>query len=207
MTKFIAPQLTAADAEILREETVYKGFNRLKIYQLRHRLFAGGWSPPFTRELLDRYRVAAALPYDPQRAQVVLIEQFRIGMWQDEHSPWSLEMVAGMMQEPEDLEAMVKREMQEEAGLLVQALLPICDYWVSPGGTNERVALYCAKVDASQAGGIHGLQEENEDIRVHVIAAADAFAMVESGRINNAATIIALQWLQLHQEKMHKKKA
>ena len=56
-------------------------------------------------------------------------------------------------------------------------------------------------MDASHAGGIHGFAEENEDILVHVLDLEEAFAAVKSGRINNAATIIALQWLQLNLEK------
>ena len=53
-------------------------------------------------------------------------------------------------------------------------------------------------MNSAGMGGIFGLQEENEDIKVHVLSAEDAFAAVRSGRINNAATIIALQWLQLN---------
>jgi ADP-ribose pyrophosphatase len=184
--------------DIVKEQNLYQGFYQLKKLYLRHQLFAGGWSPTYERELITRYRVAAALPYDPKLDKVVLIEQFRVGALEDENSPWLLELVAGIMTEFEPLENLVKRETQEEAGLEVQELIPICDYWVSPGGTNERVALYCAKVDASHAGGIHGLSEENEDILVHILDSKDAFAAIRSGRINNAATIIALQWLELN---------
>lgn len=194
--------LTAKDVEILAAKVAYKGFYSLEKYRLRHRLFAGDWGPVIERELFVPYRVAAALPYDPQSNKVVLIEQFRIGALQDEHSPWLLEMVAGILTNEESLEALAKRESKEEAGLEVKKLIPICDYWVSPGNSNERVALFCAIVDASDAGGLHGLPEEHEDIRVHVFDAQEAFAMVRSGRINNAATIIALQWLELNWQKI-----
>ena len=111
-------------------------------------------------------------------------------------------MVAGILTSNESLEDLAKRETKEEAGLVAEELMPICDYWVSPGGANERVALFCAKVDASHAGGVHGLADENEDIRVHVFSSEEAFSMVRSGRINNAATIIALQWLELNIKKV-----
>jgi ADP-ribose pyrophosphatase len=198
-------KLTKKDVKILSIEPVYKGFYRVEKYLLRHPLFAGGWSAPFTRELITRYRVAAALPYDPVADKVVLIEQFRVGALEDETSPWLLEMVAGILTTGESLEELAKRETTEEAGLTAEELMPICDYWVSPGGTNERVALFCAKVDASHAGGIHGLADEHEDIRVHVFSSEEAFSMVRSGRINNAATIIALQWLELNLKKVQNK--
>lgn len=198
MSQNLPPTLTATDVEILEKKILFQGFYRIEKYRLKHRLFAGGWSAPIDRELIIRYRVAAVLPYDPKLNKVVLIEQFRIGALADENSPWLLEMVAGILtEENESLENLAYRETREEAGIDAQALIPICDYWVSPGGTNERVALFCAKVDASNAGGLHGLIEENEDIRVHVFDAQYAFDLVRTGRINNAATIIALQWLEL----------
>lgn len=202
MEKIAPPSLTRTDVDILEGNTLFRGFYAIEKYRLRHRRFAGDWSTPFERELIVRYRVAAALPYDPVLDQVVLIEQFRIGALADESSPWLLEMVAGIMTRPESLESLIEHEMQEEAGLSIQALLPICDYWVSPGGSSEKVALFCAKVDARKAGGVHGLADENEDIKVHVFDSATAFAAVRSGRINNAATIIALQWLELNLAKV-----
>lgn len=198
MKKIGQPSLTRTDVDILEVNPQFRGFYGVDKYRLRHRRFAGDWSAPFERELILRYRVAAALPYDPILDKVVLIEQFRIGALADECSPWLLEMVAGIMTQPESLESLIEHEMQEEAGLSIQALLPICDYWVSPGGSSEKVALFCAKVDASKAGGIHGLRDENEDIQVHVFDSEAAFAAVRKGRINNAATIIALQWLELN---------
>jgi ADP-ribose pyrophosphatase len=73
---------------------------------------------------------------------------------------------------------------------------------VSPGGTNERVAIYCASVDSADMGGIHGLEEEHEDIRVITLPFSEALKALESGVINNAATIIALQWLTIHQKEV-----
>lgn len=186
------------DVKILEEGSLYKGFFSLKRYRLQYRLFSGGWSPPVVRELLTRPRVAAALPYDPVLDQVVLIEQFRIGTLAGSDRPWQIEVIAGLMEAEETPETVVHREAREEADLQVLDLIPICDYWSSPGGTDERIALFCAKVDASHAGGVHGLAKENEDILVRTMRADEAFAAVESGKINNAAAIIALQWLQLH---------
>ncbi len=86
----------------------------------------------------------------------------------------------------------------------MQALLPVCEYLASPGGTSERISLFCGKVDASQAGGVYGLPEEGEDIRVLTLSFDEAFACMGSGEINSASAIIALQWLALNREDVHK---
>lgn len=186
------------DFEVLDKQTLYQGFLRLEKYKLRCRLFAGGWSGPFYREVVVRFRVAAVLLYDPRINKVVLVEQFRTGALTNENGPWLLELVAGILTDASSLEQLARQEAREEAGLELQEIMPVCDYWSSAGASSERVALYCAKVDASHAGGIFGLHEENEDILAHVVDSEEAFAMVRSGHINNAATIIALQWLELN---------
>lgn len=197
-------RLTRDDYRIIARTTLYQGFFRMEKYRLQCRLFEGGWSDTFEREVLLRHRVAAVLPYDPQLDKVVLIEQFRAGALTDQNTPWLIELIAGLLTNPEEetLEQLAQRETYEEAGLTVNELLPVCDYWVSPGGSSERVTLFCAKVDAGQAGGVCGVKEEHEDILVHVLPSDEAFAAIQSGRINNAATLIALQWLQLHRDRL-----
>jgi len=184
--------------EILETVTGYDGFFRLLRYRLRHRLFRGGWSRVLTRELFERGHAAAVLPYDPETDQVVLTEQFRIGALQAPSGPWLLEIVAGIIEVGETPEAVVRREAIEEIGCAVGELMSICDYHVSPGGTSERIHLFCGRVDASQAGGVHGLADEGEDIRVVVMSADEAMAHMQAGKIVSAAPIIALQWLMMH---------
>lgn len=187
------------DVKILKHEVAYQGYYKIEKYYLKHRLFNGQWSPELEREVFERGNAVGVLPYDPILNKVVLIEQFRIGTYGQTENPWILEIVAGIIDKNETLEEVAHREVHEEAGLAIQKLLPICNYWVSPGGTTEKVKLFCAKIDASHAGGIHGLAEEHEDIRVHVLNVADAYTMLSNGKICNAATIIALQWLQINE--------
>ena len=184
--------------EILETSTCYAGFFHILRYRLRHRLFKGGWSRVLTRELFERGHAAAVLPYDAATDQVVLTEQFRIGALQAPCGPWLLEIVAGMMEAGETPEDVVRREAVEEIGCEVNDLISICDYYVSPGGASERIHLFCGRVDAAQAGGVHGLADEGEDIRVVVMPADDAIAQMQTGRIISAAPIIALQWLMMH---------
>ncbi len=184
--------------EILETSTGYAGFFRILRYRLRHRLFSGEWSRELTRELFERGHAAAVLPYDPVTDRVVLTEQFRIGALQAPGGPWLLEIVAGIIEAGETPQDVVRREAMEEIGCAVSDLVSICDYHVSPGGTSERIHLFCGRVDASQAGGVHGVADEDEDIRVVVMSADDAIAHMQAGQIVSAAPIIALQWLMMN---------
>lgn len=152
-----------------------------------------------TRELILRPRAVGVLLFDPAQQQVVLVRQIRVGMLDEGQNPWLLELVAGMVESCEEPIEVAARESLEEANTKPQDLLQICEYYNSPGISNERITLFCGRVDATQAGGIFGLDAEHEDIEVVVLSLADALAKVASGEINNAMSIIALQWLQLNQ--------
>lgn len=188
--------------EVIEQETPFRGYFRIDRYALRHELFAGGMSEPLTREVFERGHAAAVLPYDPRRDEVVLVEQFRIGAYAASRHPWLIEIVAGIIDPGETARTVAHRELSEEAGLVADAFEPIGDVFLSPGGTSETVALFCARVDSSQADGIHGLDHEHEDIRVAVMAFAAARAALERGDIVSAPAVIALQWLALHRERL-----
>jgi ADP-ribose pyrophosphatase len=194
--------MTDPRIEILDRIVCYEGFFRIERYRLRHRLFSGAWSRELVREVFERGHAAAVLPYDPVLDQVVLIEQFRIGALYAPGSPWLLEIVAGIIGPQETPEEVIRREAVEESGCHIREIVPICEYLVSPGGSSERLALFCGRVDASQVGGIHGLAEEGEDIRVVVMSTDDAVAQIQTGNIKAAAPIIALQWLVLNREQL-----
>ncbi len=191
--------------EILERRTVFQGYFRVDRYRLRHKLFAGGMSAEITREVFERGHAAAVLPYDPIRDEVLLIEQFRPGALAAGWHPWVIEPVAGIIEPGESLTDVVQREAQEEAATVIQDLLPIYHYLTSPGGTSETCALFCGRVDAQGAGGVHGLPGENEDIRVMAVPFAETRGWLESGKLNNALLIIALQWLALNRDKVREK--
>lgn len=193
---------TRDDVIIESRETVYQGFFRMEKLRLSHKTFDGQMLGPFTRELFTRGEAVCVLLYDPDHDEVVLTEQFRVGALEDERSPWLLELVAGMVEDGESYEDVARRESEEESGCTPLSLIPICRYWVSPGGTDERVAIYCGLIDSGNAGGVHGLIDEHEDIRVHRIAFAHAWQAVSDGTIDNAATIMAIQWLKIHHDRI-----
>ncbi|MDQ1986450.1 ADP-ribose diphosphatase [Cronobacter sakazakii] len=189
---------TKNDVEIIAREKLYRGFFSLDLYRFRHRLFNGEMSGEVRREIFERGHAAVLLPFDPVRDEVVLIEQIRIAAFDTSDTPWLLELVAGMIEPGETVEEVARREAMEEAGLSVGRVKKFMSYLASPGGTSERLSLMVGEVDATTAQGIHGLADENEDIRVHMVSREQAYQWVEEGRIDNAASVIALQWLQLY---------
>lgn len=186
------------DWEIIHRRLGFEGFFRLLEYRLRHRLFSGAMGPAISRELIDRGQAVAVLPYDPGRDEVVLIEQFRIGALEAPAGPWLVELIAGLMEPSESPEEVARREALEEAGCELGKLERIYEFFSSPGSTSERIVLYVAQVESGGVGGIHGVEEEGEDIRVHVLGTDEALGLVGQGRIDSAIPIIALQWLALN---------
>ncbi len=187
---------------VIKKKLRYSGFYKLSEIKLQHDLFAGGQSPVLTRELIDRGQALAVLPYDPQRDEVVMIEQFRIGAGEDKVGPWLIEVIAGYQEPGELAEQVIHREAHEEAGCELTELQRIAKYYSSPGGSNEQIQIFFGRTESSQIGGIHGLDEEGEDIKVHVISSQQAFDWLDSGRINSAMAIITLQWFRLNRERI-----
>jgi ADP-ribose pyrophosphatase len=182
--------------------TLFEKYFRLEELSVSHELFGGGFSPVFTREIFERGSVVALLPYDRARKKAVLIEQFRAGAIEDADGPWLIESVAGVIEDGETELQVAERECREEAGCAVTQLQLISSYYVSPGGTSEHCTLYCGFVDSEGVAGIHGVADENEDIRVMVVDVEEAYAWVRRGKIRSSATIIALQWLELNQARL-----
>jgi len=184
--------------ELLEKQDAFSGYFRIDRLRLKFPLYEGGMSREIVREVLERGRVAAVLLVDPDRDNVVLIEQFRPGPYAAGHHPWLIETVAGVIEEDESAEELARRESLEEADCAITDLFPIMHFFTSPGASTENVTMLCGRVDSTNAGGIHGLDEEGEDIRVMVLSLDDALALLHDGRIVNAKTIIALQWLAMN---------
>lgn len=191
---------TATDVEIVGKEPLHRGHVTLDRYKIKHRLFSGGWSGEFTRELMHRGQAAGVVLFDPLRDEVVLVEQFRIGPYVAGRAAWQIEIVCGVIDDGETAESVVRREALEESGCAVMDLRPIFEIIASPGLMTETVALYCGRVDASNAGGVHGLDGENEDIRAFAASCDDVFDALGGGGITHGPSIVALQWLQIHHD-------
>lgn len=199
------PSFTRDDVKIINAKTVYDGFFRVRKYLLKHRVVEGGWTRELTRECFDRPPAVGVLLYDPYKDHVVVVEQFRIGALDAPEGPWQIELVAGIIEDGETAEDVAHREVTEEAGTDLLDLEYICEYYPSPGGSNEKLYLYCGGVDSEGMGGVHGLKEEGEDIWVHVFPREELWNSLQENYIQNAATIIALQWLQMNWQRLQQK--
>jgi len=204
LTKEPLLRFNLMDVEVVKKSRKYQGFFALDEYQFRHKLYAGGHSKLLTREVFERGDAVALLPYDPTTDSVILIEQFRPGALRSKTGPWQLELIAGMFSAHEAPLDVAIREAKEEANLDLapEKVTKVMDYLSSSGGMSECIHLYCACVDSQHVSGIFGLASEGEDILVHVVARKDAEKLLADGKIPNAATIIALQWLALNLEKL-----
>jgi len=192
--------------EVIKQEPVFRGHLKVDKLYLRHGKFDGGMTEQFDREVLWRRDAVCVLPYDPDLDEVVLIEQFRTSALFNNDRAWMIEAVAGLVEEGESIEEVARRELLEESGLEpVGMMIPVSMVYASPGFCCERFHVLCARVDATRASGIHGLDEEHEDIRVFALPFAEAFAQWEAGKIPNSPATIGLLWLALHREKLRKR--
>lgn len=191
--------------ELIEKQAAFSGYFRIDRFRLRFPLYEGGMSREVEREVLERGQVAAVLLVDPDRDRVVLIEQFRPGPYAAGEQPWLIEAVAGIIEGTESAEEMARREAREEANCEITDLFPIMRFFTSPGASTESVALFCGRVDSTDAGGVHGLEEEGEDIRVMVVSVSEALSLLHEGKIVNAKTIIALQWLASNYDRVKRR--
>lgn len=193
------------DVDLIEKQVAFSGYFRIDRFRLRFPLYEGGMSREVSREVLERGQVAAVLLVDPDRDAVVLIEQFRPGPYAAGEQPWLIETVAGVIEDTEGAAEMATREAREEADCEITDLLPVMRFFTSPGASTESVTLFCGRVDSSNAGGVHGLDEEGEDIRVMVLSVDAAMTLLADGKIVNAKTIIALQWLASNYDDVKKR--
>ena len=193
------------DLEIVEATKAFERFLRVDVFQFRHRLFSGEWSALRSYDVLRRGQAASVVLYDPDRESVVLVEQFRLPALLAGSSPWQLETAAGLIDSGEMPAAVAIRETQEETGLaLIGEPISIQRYLPSTGGSDESVFLFCGRVDATAAGGVHGLAEEHEDIRVAVKTLAEIEAMLDAGTIESGHTLIGLYWLLRHRDHLRR---
>ena len=188
---------------ILKESREYDGFFKIDKAVLRHEKFDGNMSDEMTRLNFNRGDSVAVLLHDPEEDSVLMVRQFRYPAYVNDGPGWILELVAGMMAPGRSPLSVARTELLEEAGYTVDGLEHIGRFYVSPGGSSERVHLYLGLAHRKISSG-GGLTDEHEDIQIAEIPLAEAMKMVETGEICDAKTIIALQWLELHKVGEHR---
>lgn len=157
----------------------------------------GSWQT-LSRETYDRGNGAALLPYDPVRATVLLTRQFRFPAYVNGCDDLLIEAAAGILDEasPEDR---IRAEVEEELGLRLRDTRLIFSCYMSPGSVTERLYFFVAEYDpAMRTGRGGGNVEEGEDIETLELGMDDALSMIADGRIQDAKTILLLQYAALH---------
>lgn len=193
------------DIEILDARSGFSRHLGVDVVRFRHRRFDGGWSGEKVYDIVRRGPAVAVVLYDPDRDAVVLIEQFRLAPLYGGRSPWQIEVVAGLIDTDETPEEVARRETREETSLELRGpLLPIQRTMPAVGTLDEVVWLYCGRIDAEGAGGVHGLAEEHEDIRVIVKTIPEVEAMLDAGDIESSHALVALYWLLRHRDRLRR---
>ncbi|MEM0944091.1 MAG: NUDIX domain-containing protein, partial [Pseudomonadota bacterium] len=195
--------LRASDVETHEASRPYTGFLGVEQRVLRHRRYDGDWSAPLDRAVVLWGDAATVLPYDPATDRVLLIEQFRPGPYvRGDRAPWMIEVIAGRIDEAETPEETIRREAEEEAGIRLGAVEAIPQYYPSPGLSAEHIFSFLAQAELPEAGGLHGLPEENEDIRTLILPFDRAMAALAAGEVTSATAMLSLLWLSAHRTRL-----
>jgi len=169
---------------------------------LRFETFDGTMSKDIVRLNFDRGDSVAAVIFNATNQTLLFARQFRYPIFtKDQNHAWSVEIVAGMIEAGISPEETMVREIVEETGYQVGHIRPLFSFYPTPGGSNEKIYLFFARVE--QTDRVHrggGLIEEGEDIQLLEVPSRKAFGMVTAGEIVDAKTIIALQWLKTRQK-------
>lgn len=186
--------------EILEEiEDYKKAIFRIVLAKLKHEKFNGEMTDEISRLSLERGDAVAAIIHNPEDDTILLTEQFRYPTYGKTDDGWILELPAGMVEEGEDPRNTMHREIEEETGYEVDTLRYLYSFFLSPGGSSERIFLYYGRLDTNEKtfeGG--GLDSEGEDIRTIKIPVDEALQMLKDRKFTDAKTILGLQWLQMN---------
>jgi ADP-ribose pyrophosphatase len=176
------------------KKRIFDDFFKVDEARLRYEKFDGRMSPVVRRLNFERGDSVAALIFNTSTQRIILVNQFKYPAF-ERGQGWITEVMAGMIDEGEDPESAVRREILEETGYGPRSLEHIYTFYVSPGGTSERIILYYAEVDDDGKTGPGGVASEHEDIINVEMTLEEALMQIESGDIADAKTIIGILWL------------
>jgi len=182
------------------DEVVWDGRFPVQRVRFRYRRADGTPSGLLTWEMWRRGDGALILPYDPWIRRIALIEQFRLPALAAGEEPIMRECPAGLLEKGENAEATVRRELQEETGFTADRIEKIGQFMTMQGGADEVLHFFCGRVRLPEtaAPGTRGLANENEETRLVLLPAEEAFAQVARNEIRNSPAALALMWLQIN---------
>lgn len=203
VTGTLRPARSPEDVRSVAIDRPYTKYFAMEEHRLQHRRFDGDWSPEITRAVLTSGDAVTVIPYDADRDEVLLIEQFRAPMFaRGDACPWAIEAIAGRIDKELSAEAAARREAEEEAGLTLGVLELVAAYYSSPGIAAEHLTSFIGQADLSASGGVFGVAGEDEDIRAFTVPLETAMHAVASGEINNGPAILSLLWLDANRARL-----
>lgn len=192
------------DVKHVQEDYNYKNFFKILRASLQYEQFDGTMSEPVERLAFERGNSVGVLLYDAEDKTVLLAKQFRYPASLHDGPGWLIEIVAGVQDKGRDMLTVAHSELVEEIGYHVETLEFLCSFYLSPGGSSERMTLYLGCLEhAQQVSDGGGLASEHEDIQLIRLSLPTALDMIRSGEICDAKTIIALQQVHLMQFSQH----
>jgi ADP-ribose pyrophosphatase len=192
---------SAVEVEILSRERVADAFYDYDRYRMRHRGPAGDVTEQ-SRVVLHVGRVAAVIPVDLARDEVVLLRQFRLAAHLAHGCGEMVEIVAGGVEDGEDIVQAGRRECIEEIGIDPERLVPLFQFMPAPGVDQELATVFLTAIDATRLPERSGAASESEEIVPFSIAIDAALAALAAGTFVNGYTVIALQWLALNRHRL-----
>lgn len=151
------------------------------------------------REVYDRGNGAAILLYNKENKTIILTRQFRLPTYLNGNkNGMMIEVCAGLLDQDEPEQCII-RETEEETGYRISKVKKIMETYMSPGAITEILYLFIGEYDASMKvseGG--GLEHEQENIEVLEMPFDEAYNMMETGELNDAKTIMLLQYAKIN---------
>lgn len=182
--------------EVRQKKRVFDDFFKIEEAVVRFEQFNGEMSPPVRRLNFERGDAAAVLIFNKEAQKVILINQFRYPTY-EKSGGWLIEVVAGMLDKDETPAECIRREVMEETGYRLDTFIPISTFYTTPGGSSERIFLYYAEgTDSDRVSRGGGAESEHEDIQIVELSLPDLWKALDTGKIMDAKTIIALLWFR-----------
>lgn len=181
--------------ELIEKKIVFDKFFKIIEAKLKFEKFNGNMSETITRLNFERGDSVAAIVFNTTTKKASLVNQFKYPCY-EKLGDWITEVVAGIIDTDETPEEAIKREVVEEIGYKTEEIELISTFFVSPGGSSERIYLFLALINEKQKvsqGG--GLQSENEDIKLVEYSLKELNDMIIKNDIHDAKTIIAVNYL------------
>lgn len=196
-------KLTRADVQMEPVERPYVDYYAVEFHKVTHPTFSGKTMGPLDRAIFCTGDAVCLLPYDPKSDTVLMLEQFRVGaLARGAKVPWTIETVAGRIDTIESAEETARREAREEAGLEIGRVVQLPSHYTSPGTLAEKMTCFIGEADLSGGGGLHGAEDEDEDIRTLILTVEEAKAAWESGEIENGPLLLNLLYLFMHHDRL-----